>query len=66
VVYFKEAKIANISYEEFNVGCEQKSKQSFIGKAKTLKKNFVYRVHDEPNGKKNSWHSKVLISFCHN
>ena len=48
-IFFKESKAANKLIEEFMLLANQ-SVASFIGSE--LKKPFVYRVHDEPDGQK--------------
>lgn len=60
-VYFKESKDSNKLIEEFML-LANRSVAEFIGKQKP-KKNFVYRVHDEPDDEKIAALENIIKRF---
>jgi ribonuclease R len=64
-VFFKISKDANKLIEEFMLLANRKVAE-FIGKQETLKKSFVYRVHDDPDDEKLNNFSQFLKKFGYN
>ena len=60
-VYFKESKDANKLIEEFML-LANRSVAEFIGK-QTIKKTFIYRVHDEPDDEKIAALQNIIKQF---
>jgi len=60
-VYFKESKDANKLIEEFML-LANRSVAEFIGK-QSIKKTFVYRVHDEPDDEKIAALENIIRRF---
>ena len=60
-VYFKESKDANKLIEEFML-LANRSVAEFIGK-QSIKKTFIYRVHDEPDDEKIAALQNIIRQF---